>query len=114
MVANTMPQIGALTTRLNANTAAVNQALTNGGLGETATHMNNRSENIKLFSELKREGKIDDEEEQVLISFAKADACQDIQRTRQRTEEARNAVDALHASALAGIAQSQDIVKRSR
>jgi hypothetical protein len=114
MVANAMPQIGSLSTRLNSNTAAVNQALTNGGLGEIATHMHNRSSNMCLFSELKKEGKITSDEQDALNSFAEADAVSDINRTRVRTEEARTAVDALHACGLTWIVSSQALLQRNR
>ncbi|HAE43432.1 MAG TPA: hypothetical protein DCG34_11050 [Clostridiales bacterium] len=114
MVANAMPQIGSLATRLNSSTAAVNQALTNGGLAEVATHMNNREANKKLFIDLNKEGKISLEEQEILSSFAEADAASDIVRSRARTEEARNTVDALHGCALSGITSSQEILQRNR
>jgi hypothetical protein len=111
MVANAMPQIGSLATQLNSSTAAVNQALTNGGLAEAATHMDNRDANKKLFMDLKSEGKITIEEQEILNSFAEEDAAGDIIRSRTRAEEARKAVDSLHANALKWITSSQEVLQ---
>jgi hypothetical protein len=108
LVGNAMPQIGALTTRVNAATAAVNQALTNGAAAEVYTHIRNRASNIDLANELYADGKIDKEEAEVLISFAKADAIADIESSRRQEAEAKEAVSALHSHALKGIAESKD------
>jgi len=112
MIANAMPAIGALTTRLNAATTAVDQALTNGGLGEISTHMNNRDANTKLFQELKAEGKIVVEEEAILAGFAEEDAAKDIERTRVRTAEAKEAVEMLHSFALSGVVSSKKYINK--
>jgi hypothetical protein len=73
--------------------------------------MHNRAQNKLLFTELTQQGKISQDEQQVLNSFAEADAVVDIERTRVRVEAAQTAVDALHGCALFGISQSQNIIK---
>lgn len=108
MVANAMPKIGALTTRVNAATTAVDQALTNGATAEAYTHLSNRAANIRLALELRDTGKATQEEAEVVISFAQADAAKDIERTRQRMAEAKDAVSGLHEFALKGIAAAKD------
>ena len=114
MVANAMPQMGSLVTQLNSSTAAVNQGLTNGGLAEEATHMDNRHANRQLFMELKNEGKITSEEQEILNSFAEEDAAGDIIRSRARTEEARKAISTLYSGALNWITSSQEDLQRNR
>jgi len=108
LVGNAMPQIGSLTTRVNAATTAVDQALTNASAAETYTHLSNRDANINLAQELQKTGKISEEEADVVISFARADAAEDIQRSRQRMSEAKEAVAGLHEFALKGIADAKN------
>lgn len=108
MVANAMPQIGALTTRVNAATTAVDQALTNGNAGETYTHLSNRAANVQLANDLRISGKISSEEAEVVISFAQADAADDVNRSRQRMADAKTAVSSLHEFALKGIAAAKN------
>jgi hypothetical protein len=43
-----------------------------------------------------------------VISFIQADATEDIKRSRQRTEEAKEAVAGLHQFALQGIAEAKN------
>ncbi len=108
LVGSAMPQIGALTTRVNAATASVDQALTNGSEAEVYTHICNRAANLSLFEQLLKEGKITPEEVDVLAGFAHADAAEDIQRSRQRMAEAKKAVAALSDFAIAGIEASKN------
>lgn len=108
MVANAMPAIGALTTRVNAATTAVDQALTNGAMAEAYTHLSNRAANIRLANELRDTGKATPDEAEIVISFATADAAKDIERSRQRMGEAKDAVAGLHEFALKGIAAAKD------
>lgn len=108
LVANAMPQIGALTTRVNAATTAVDEALTNGSAAETYTHLSNRAANIGLANELRSANKITQEEADVVISFAQADAAEDIKRSRERMSEAKEAVAGLHEFALKGIAEAKN------
>ena len=108
MVGNAMPQIGALTTRVNAATTAVDQALTNASAAETFTHLSNRASNLNLARELHQNGKITEEEANVVISFAHADAAEDIQRSRKRMGDAKEAVQSLHEFALKGIAEAKN------
>lgn len=111
LVGDAMPAIGALTTRVNAATTAVDQALTNGATAETYTHMDNRAGNFKLAHELLAAGKITEEELEVLVNFAQADAVEDIQRSRTRTQAAKEAVASLHEFALKGIAEAKEHLK---
>ena len=108
MVANTMPALGALTTRVNAATTSVDQALTNGVMAEAYTHLNNRAANIGLANDLRTAGKITQDEADVVISFAQADAATDIERSRQRMTDAKAAVAGLHEFALKGIAEAKN------
>jgi hypothetical protein len=108
MVANAMPQIGALTTRVNAATTSVDQALTNGSAAETFTHLTNRAANIGLANELRGANKITQDEAEVIVSFAEADAAEDIKRSRERMGEAKEAVAGLHQFALKGIADAKN------
>ena len=108
LVGNAMPQIGALATRVNAATTAVDQALTNGAAAEVYTHLTNRTSNVNLANELHGSGKINKEEAAVLTTFAQADASEDIERSRRRMADAKEAVAALHSFAVKGIADSKD------
>jgi len=111
MVASAMPAIGALTTNVNAATTAVDQALTNSSMAEVFTHMNNRATNLALKNTLLAAGKITEEEAEVLAHFAQMDAVEDIQASRRRMQEAKEAVAALHEFALEGIAAAKDLLK---
>jgi hypothetical protein len=84
------------------------QSLTNCAAVEIFKHLTNLSSNIDLANELYADGKIDKEEAEVLISFAKADAMADIENSRHQEAEAKEAVSALHSHALNGIAESKD------
>lgn len=108
LVGNAMPQIGALATRVNAATTSVDQALTNGNAAETFTHLSNRQANINLANELHNNNKITKDEADVVISFAQADAAEDIKRSRERMAEAKEAVAGLHQFALNGIADAKN------
>ncbi len=111
IVGNAMPEIGALTTRVNAATTSVDQALTNASAAETYTHLTNRASNISLAKELEQDGKITKEEANVVISFAQSDAKEDIERSRHRLREAKEAVASLHDCALKGIAEAKNRLK---
>lgn len=108
LVGAAMPQIGALTTRLNAATAAVDQALTNGASGEVYTHLSNRATNVAFANDLLGSGKVNNEERDVIVSFSQADANDDILRSRNRMKTAKDAVDALHGCALEGIERAKE------
>jgi hypothetical protein len=107
IVGAAMPQIGALSARLNAATAAVDQALSSGAAAEAYTHLSSRAANVAFASELAGAGKITAEERDLLCQFALEDANQDILRTRERMNKAKAAVDALHACALEGIERAK-------
>lgn len=108
MLANAMPAMGALTTRVNAAITSVDQALTNGVMAEVYTHLRNRAQNIGLATELRASGTITPDESEVIASFAQADAASDIQRSRERMTDAKAAVSALHEFALKGIADTKN------
>jgi len=108
IVGAAMPQIGALTTRLNASTAAVDQALSNGAAGEVYTHLSNRAANIAFANDLLGTGKVSKEERDVIVSFSEADASDDILRSRTRMKVAKDAVNALHSCALEGIERAKE------
>jgi len=110
LVANAMPQIGAITTQVNGRTAAVDQALTNGCAAENFTHVSNRDSNIKTMKSLQAEGKITAEEADVIVSFAMQDAAEDIRASRMRMQSAKEAVAVLHSFALNGIAKAKDLI----
>lgn len=111
LVGAAMPQIGALTTRLNAATAAVDQALTNGSAGEVYTHLSNRAANVGFANDLLSACKINAEERDVIVNFSQMDASDDILRSRERMKKAKDAVDALHGCALEGIERAKEMLR---
>lgn len=110
ILGNAMPTIGALTTRLNAATAAVDQALTMGNSAEVATHMFNRTRNLATVDELQRDGKITGEESDAMKSFAHEDAYEDIKSSRHREAAAKQAVATLYDCALKNLTETQQIL----
>jgi len=108
LVGNAMPAIGALATRVNEATTAVDQSITNSAAAQVYSHMENRQQNLKLVEELLQEGKVSVDEGEVLKNFALADACEDIEGSRRRKAEAKAAVACLHSFALRGIAEAKD------
>jgi hypothetical protein len=110
LVSGSIMQIGALTMDLNNKTAAVEQQLTTGGHGEFISHLENRAASVASIMELERSGRISTQEATVLTSFAEADAVEDINRSRERTLKAKQAVEMLHAFALEGIARAKESV----
>jgi len=110
LVSTAMVQIGALTTELNAKTASVEQRLTTGSHGELIAHLQNRAASVAAIKALERDGRVLPEEAEALISFAQADAIDDINRSRERTRKAKDAVEALHSFALDGIARAKNNV----
>jgi hypothetical protein len=115
MVSNAMVKQGVLTTQLNSNTAAVDQAITNGVLAESATHINNRDINKHLLSELKSQGKMTSKEHEELSGLAEADAVGDILRSRARGDAARKVAETIHSLALNGmIISGQEKLGRNR
>ena len=108
MVASAMPAFGALTVKVNAATTCVDQALSNSVMAETCTHLTNRASNVALARELHAGGKINSEETDVVISFAQSDTATDIERSRKRMADAKEAVAGLHEFALRGIADAKD------
>lgn len=107
VVSAAMPQVGALAVALNSQTASVDQALTNASAAEVATHLSNRSGNLALSRELRDSGKISADESAALEAFAINDATLDIERSRSRMAEAKQAVAYLHDFALASIAKAK-------
>jgi hypothetical protein len=107
LVSAAMPQIGALALSLNAATMSVDEGLTNGAAAEVISHLRNRTENANLAAELQGDGAITSEEAATLRSFVDHDAATDIESSRSRMVEAKDAVRTLHAYALASIAQSK-------
>lgn len=110
LVANAMPQIGAITTQVNMRTTAVDQQLTNGCAAQTYTHVSNRDANVKTVKSLQSDGKINAEEAEAIISFLMNDAAEDIRASRKRMLQAKEAVSALHEFALTGIAKAKDLI----
>lgn len=110
MVAESMPRIGALAVAVNGRTAAVDEALTNGCAAENFTHLSNRDSNIKSVKSLQAAGKITAEETDIIISFVTQDAAEDIQASRVRMAQAKEAVSTLHQFALTGIAKAKDLI----
>jgi hypothetical protein len=108
LVAGAMPSIGALTTQLNAATAAVDQSLSNAAAGEVYTHISNRAANVGFANDLLSTGKVNAEERDVIVSFSQADASDDILRSRERMKQAKTAVNALHGCALEGIERAKE------
>jgi len=108
MVAEAMPALGALTTQLNMATGSVDQALTNGAVAETYTHFTNRQQNLDLINALHGEGKITEEEAQLLREQIQSDSYTDIHRTRERTEMAKANVAAIHSHGVAAIQHAKD------
>lgn len=107
LVATAMPQVGALAVALNSQTTSVDQTLTNSAAAEVVTHLTNRSANVDLAQELRQGGKISDEESATLEAFATNDAALDIERSRARMADAKQAVQCLHDYALASIAKAK-------
>ena len=108
MVAEAMPALGTLTTQLNMATGNVDQALTNGAAVETYTHFTNRQQNLDLIASLRTEGKITEEEAQVLKDQIQSDSYTDIHRTRDRTAAAKETVAAIHSYGVASIQHAKD------
>ena len=110
LVSGSMMQIGALTMDLNHKTAAVEQRLTSGSHGELIGHLQNRAASVGAIKALEQDGRISEQEATALTSFAQADAVEDINRSRERTRKAKEAVETLHGFALDGIARAKDSV----
>jgi hypothetical protein len=110
LVSGSLLQIGALTVDLNQKTAAVEERLTTGSHAEVIAHLENRAASVCSFKALEGEGRISSEEATVLASFAQVDAVDDINRSRERTRKAKEALGALHGFALDGIARAKDSV----
>jgi hypothetical protein len=108
MVAETMPALGTLTTQLSLATGNVDQALTNGAAVETYTHFVNRQQNLDLITELRANGKISDEEANLLTQQIQADSYVDIERTRERTSAAKETVAAIHSYGVDTIKHAKD------
>jgi hypothetical protein len=103
MVAAAMPEIGALTVNLNARTTAVDQALTNGTAAELITHIENRSATLAINRDLREQNKATEEEVAGLDACANADATRDMESSRQRQAQAKEAVQRLHGMALSSL-----------
>jgi hypothetical protein len=110
LVSGSIMQIGALTMDLNNKTTAVEQRLTTGSQGELISHLQNRAASVAAIAQLEQNGQISAQEAAALISFAEADTVEDINRSRERTCKAKQAVEALHGFALDGIARAKDSV----
>lgn len=100
IVGNAMPVLGALITRLNVATDAVDQAITNGCAAAETTHLVNRGRNFSMVDELHHDATVTTEESEALKSSIHANAVEDIERSRQRMAAAKQRVTALHDCAL--------------
>lgn len=110
LIAQTTPQLGALTTKANAATAAVDQALTNAHAGEVYTHLYNRAENFQLADDLAAANKITQDEANTIKEFAANNAALDVMRSAKRTEMAKDALDELHSYAMEGITKAREYI----
>jgi hypothetical protein len=110
LVAGSMARIGALAADLNQKTAAVEERLTTGNHAELVAHCENRAASVASFKSLEQQGRISPEEATALTSFAQGDLVDDINRSRDRTNKAKEALGALHGFALDGIARAKDSV----
>lgn len=108
MVADAMPALGTLTTKLNMATGSVDQALTNGSTVETYTHMSNRKQNHEMIDSLLAEGKVDHEEAETLKAKATAESYADINRTNERLAMAKDTVAAIHEFGVLHIQRAKD------
>ena len=107
LVSAAMPQIGALAMNLNSATMAVDEGLTNGAAAEVISHIQNRAANSAFVTELQNGGTVTDEEAATLRSFTDNDAAIDIENSRLRMAQAKDAVRTLHAYALTSIAKTK-------
>ena len=105
LVARSMPQIGALTVKLNAATSAVDATLTSGCAAEVVSHILSRSQNLKEVAGLRANGHIEETEEKALVDMLESDLADDVERARVRKAAAKEGVTKLHAHALGGIAE---------
>jgi hypothetical protein len=110
MAAKAMPTIGALTASLKAAVCSVDQSLTQGAAAEVYSHITNRNSSVKLFQGLANDGLLTKNELDVLLNFAQEDFEMDVMRSRQRTFDAKEAVDILHTCGISGIAKAKDIL----
>lgn len=108
MVAEAMPALGTLTTRLNMATGSVDQALTNSAAVETYTHFTNRQQNLDMVASLLAAGKMTAEEAELINEQVRADSYTDINRTRARQEMAKETVAAIHSFGVAHIQNAKD------
>lgn len=110
MVAEAMPALGTLTNQLNMATGAVDQALTTSANVETVMHLNNRKQNLDLIDSLKQQGKITTEEAQLLADQIHADCYNDMARTSDRKDKAKDTVAAVHAFGVTHIERAKDLL----
>lgn len=108
LVGTAMPAIGALATRVNAATTAVDQSLTNGFVAETYTHLRNRAANAALAHELHRDGAVNQDDAQVMIDLAHEAANKDVARSFKRMEVSKTAVEELASYAINHIADAKN------
>jgi hypothetical protein len=108
MVAEAMPALGTLTNQLNMATGSVDQALTTSANVETVTHLNNRKQNLDLIESLKQQGKITAEEAQLLANQIHADCFNDMARTSDRKDKAKDTVAAVHSFGVTHIERAKD------
>lgn len=87
---------GALLVGLNNAMAAADQALWNGATAEGCSHLMNRHENFTAAKSLRTTGAIDDEELEELILLAKADAADNLARSRERAVKSSRALEHLY------------------
>jgi len=108
LVASTVGDVGALTVAVNHQTASVVLGLTNAASAEMLTHLDNRQQNDVLLRRSVQSGALTDDEYQRYSSVLQAMAESDIERGLRRSQNAKDAVDALAAHATAGIASTKD------
>ncbi|MCK1471182.1 MULTISPECIES: hypothetical protein [unclassified Bradyrhizobium] len=110
LVSSSLVAIGALTLDLGRKTAAIDARLTTSGQGEVVAHMQNRAASASDIKGLEQNGRISADEANALMSFAQADAINDINRTRDRMQKAKDVIGTLHGLALDGITRAKDSI----
>ncbi|MCK1471213.1 MULTISPECIES: hypothetical protein [unclassified Bradyrhizobium] len=110
LVSSSLVAIGALTLDLGRKTAAIDARLTTSGHGEAISHMQSRAASVSDIKVLEQNGRVSADEAIALRSFAEADAIDDINRSRDRMQKAKDVIGTLHGLALEGINRAKDSV----
>jgi len=91
---------GALLVGLNGAMAAADQALWNGAEAAGFSHLINRQENFAAAQSLRASGVVDDEELAELLMLARADAAENLGRSRERAVKSSRALEGLYDAAV--------------